>query len=74
MSNLWALLRFIGHQRSGLFEGPTPSTGFVCVPPGFRYAGEPTRCRIVKNVPTLTKAVTPMENRSLTSSTCLVLR
>jgi len=27
-----------------------------------------------RNVPTLTKAVRPMENRSLTSSTCLVLR
>jgi hypothetical protein len=35
---------------------------------------EPIRCRIAKNVPTLTKIVTPMENTSLTSSTCLVSR
>ena len=42
--------------------------------PGFTYPDEPIRYRIAKNVPTLTKTVTPMENMSLTSSTCLVPR
>jgi hypothetical protein len=42
-------------------------------PLGLTYS-EPIRCRIIKNVPTLTKAVTPIENRILTSSTCFVLK
>jgi len=40
----------------------------------FAYPDKSIRYRIVKNVPTLTKAVTPTENRILASSTRLVLR
>ena len=36
------------------------------------YTGGPIRYRIVKNEPTPTKIVTPMENKTLASSTCLV--
>jgi hypothetical protein len=39
----------------------------------FAYPDTPIKYRIVKNVPTLTKAVTPTENRILASSTRLVL-
>jgi hypothetical protein len=48
-------------RNSGSRAGPT-------------YPDKPIRYRIAKNVPTLTKVVTPTENRILASSTCLVLR